>query len=239
MTKSNGVNKKENIIDCKPIKKQKNKKIDNEFNITNKPKEFIKYNPKPNITILENNLKDINIRYVVHMADIHIHKREREEEYRQVFNNLYVDLIQKNINKKNSIIVIAGDIIHDKTDLHPISITLTKEFFIMLCKITSVCVISGNHDVSLLNQNHNSIECIVKNLETENKLYLLNNEGYYQYYNILFGHTRFGQSTKVLECKFDFDGYKCGLYHGIINGVSDNGYEYKNTNKTNKIFYNL
>ena len=36
MTKSNGVNKKENIIDCKPIKKQKNKKIDNEFNITNK-----------------------------------------------------------------------------------------------------------------------------------------------------------------------------------------------------------
>ena len=246
MTKSDDVNKKENIIDCKPIKKQKNKKIDNEINITNKSTEFVKDKllcvelskdkSQPNITILENTLKNINIRYVVHMADIHIHKREREEEYRQVFNNLYVDLIQKNINKKNSIIVIAGDIIHDKTDLHPISITLTKEFFIMLCKITTVICIPGNHDVSLLNMQHNSIESIVKNLETENKLYLLNDEGYYQYYNILFGHTRFGQSAKVLECKFNFDGYKCGLYHGIINGVKDNNIEYKNTKEDKKYF---
>jgi hypothetical protein len=83
---------------------------------------------------------------------------------------------------------------------------------------------------------HNSIESIVKNLETENKLYLLNDEGYYQYNNILFGHTRFGQSKKVLECDFNFDGYKCGLYHGIINGVSDNGYEYKNNDNEKKYY---
>lgn len=191
---------------------------------------------EPDISILENNLKDVNIRYVIHMADIHIHKREREEEYKQVFNNLYADLLQKNINNKNSIIVVAGDILHDKTDLHPISVNLTKYLFITLCKITKVIVIPGNHDVSLLNMNHNSIESIVKNLQTENKLYLLNDEGYYQYYNILFGHTRFGQSTKVLECKFDFDGYKCGLYHGIINGVKENNIEYKNTKEEKKYF---
>jgi hypothetical protein len=223
MTKSNTITQKENIIDCKLIKKQKNKKTEI-FNIQN-------------ITILENKLKDINIQYIVHSADIHIHKREREEEYIKVFDNWCENIKKKKINKSNSVIVVAGDILHDKTDLHPISVNLTKYLFISLCKITTVICIPGNHDVSLLNMQHNSIESIVKNLQTENKLYLLNDEGYYQYYNILFGHTRFGQSKKVLECSFNFDGYKCGLYHGIINGASDNGYEYKNTNEEKK-YYN-
>lgn len=209
-------------VESKPIKKQKNKQTEIQ-NI-------------PNITILENNLKDVNIRYVIHMADIHIHKREREEEYKQVFNNLYVDLLQKNINNKNSIIVVAGDILHDKSDLHPISIKMAKFFFITLCKITKTFCIAGNHDISLLNTSHNSLESIVTDLQTENKLYYIDKEGYYQYYNILFGHTRFGQSTKVLDCKFDFDGYKCGLYHGIINGVKDNNIEYKNTKEDKKYF---
>lgn len=217
MKKSIKVSKNNEIIECVPVKKQKNKKIET-----------------PNITILENNLKKVNIKYVIHSADIHIRKREREEEYITVFDNWCEDIKSKNVNKNNSVIVLAGDILHDKTDLHPISVNLTKYLFISLCKITSVICIPGNHDVSLLNMNHNSIESIVKNLETENKLYLINNEGYYQYYNILFGHTRFGQSTKVLECKFNFDGYKCGLYHGIINGVKDNNIEYKNTNDEKK-----
>ena len=99
MTKSNDVNKKENIIDCKPIKKQKNKKIENESNFTNKPIELSKDNFQPNITILENNLKDINIRYVVHMADIHIHKREREKEKKNIYKYLiiYMQIYYKKI----------------------------------------------------------------------------------------------------------------------------------------------
>ncbi len=186
------------------------------------------------INILEDD--KINVKYVIHMADIHIHKREREEEYREVFNNLYQDIIKKNLKKDNSVIVVAGDIIHDKTDLHPISVSLAKDFFIGLCKITTVIVIPGNHDVSLINMAHNSLESILKNLDTDNSLFLLNNEGFYQYNNILFGHTRFGFSQKVLECKFKFDGYKCALYHGIINGAKDNNFEYKNTIEKKKYY---
>jgi DNA repair exonuclease SbcCD ATPase subunit len=231
MVKSNKVNKNikilDNDIEIKPVKKQKTKKnVDDNSDIIN----------KPHITILENNLLNINIQYIIHAADIHVHKREREEEYMKVFDNWCENIKKKNINKTNSVIVLAGDILHDKTDLHPISVNLTKYLFISLCKITTVICIPGNHDVSLLNMQHNSIESIVKNLETENKLYLLNDEGYYQYYNILFGHTRFGQSKKVLTCDFDFDGYKCGLYHGIINGASDNGYEYKNNDNEKKYY---
>jgi DNA repair exonuclease SbcCD nuclease subunit len=177
---------------------------------------------------LEKNL-GVNIRYIIHLADIHIRKKEREEEYREVFDNLYNDLKRKKINKENSLIVVCGDILHDKSDLHPVSVKLTKDFFIMLCKITSTIVIPGNHDVSLLNQDHNSLESILKNLETENALYLLNNEGYYEYNNILFGHTRFGFSKSVLKCNLDFDGLKIGLYHGIVTGGKGNDFEFFNS----------
>jgi len=225
----NNENKK-NIKYKKPTKKNKksNKLTDEEHNVEEKQL-------KSNITLLKNDGNN-NIKYIVHLADIHIHKREREVEYIDVFDNLYVDLKHKRLNKENSLIVVAGDILHDKTDLHPISINLAKYFFITLCKISDVIVIPGNHDISLLNPDHNSVECIIKNLKTENNLYLLNDAGYYQINNILFGHTRFGQSKNVLKCDFSFDGYKCGLYHGIINGVSDNGYEYKNNVNEKKYF---
>jgi len=199
---------------------------------TKKNKKIEVYKPK--IIQLEKN-SDVEIRYIVHLADIHIRKKEREEEYREVFNNLYENLKRKNINKNNSLIVVCGDILHDKSDLHPISVKLTKDFFIMLCKITTTIVIPGNHDVSLLNQDHNSLESIVKNLETENSLYFLNDEGHYEYNNILFGHTRFGFSKSVLKCDI-FDGYKIALYHGIVTGGKDNNFEFKNADGERKYF---
>ena len=209
---------KENKIIKKPTKKNK------------KPEVY-----KPKIIQLEKN-SDVNIRYIVHLADIHIRKKEREEEYREVFNNLYENIKRKNINNHNSLIVVCGDILHDKSDLHPVSVKLTKDFFIMLCKITTTIVIPGNHDVSLLNQDHNSLESILKNLETEHKLFLLNDEGYYEYNNILFGHTRFGFSKSVLKCDLDFEGYKIGLYHGIVTGGKDNNFNFKTLDGEKKYF---
>ena len=184
---------------------------------------------KPDIKILENDNDDVDIKYIVHMADIHIHKTEREEEYRRVFNTLCCDLSAKKINKKNSVIVVAGDVVHNKTDLHPMSVQLIKDFFIMLCEITTTIAITGNHDIGLQNSRHNSLISSASNLKTKNPLYLLDTEGYYQYHNIMFCHTRFQQSKKVLDGNFVFDGYKCALYHGIINGASDNGRVYKNS----------
>ena len=93
-----------------------------------------------------------------------------------------------------------------------------------------------NFQEPVLNQDYNSLESILKNLETENALYLLNNEGYYEYNNILFGHTRFGFSKSVLKCNLDFDGLKIGLYHGIVTGGKDNDFKFFNSDGEKKYF---
>lgn len=180
--------------------------------------------------ILDNSNK--KIQYVVHIADIHIHKREREEEYREVFKIFCDDLIKQKLNVENSIIVVCGDVIDNGVELHPVSVLLTKDFFIMLATITDVVCISGNHDVSVSNEEHNGLYSIIKDVKTKNNIYLLLDEGLYEYNNIIFGHTKFGENMKVINCDIETDKYKCALYHGTLSGSkTDMGYTF--TDKEN------
>ena len=66
------------------------------------------------------------IRYVVHLSDIHIRKNTRIKEYREVFNRLFDKLNELNLN---NVIVVTGDIIHDKSILTGESVNLLKDFF--------------------------------------------------------------------------------------------------------------
>ena len=87
-----------------------------------------------NLQILNNTKK--NIKYIIHLADIHIRRtNERLEEYKQVFDNLQIDLNNLNIDPNNSLIIICGDIFHDKELLSPISVELCKNLFNMLSDI--------------------------------------------------------------------------------------------------------
>jgi DNA repair exonuclease SbcCD ATPase subunit len=187
--------------------------------------------------ILENNKKDI--KYVCHLADIHIRKKDRELEYRQVFDKLYEDIRKNKLNNNNSVIVICGDILHDKTELHPTSVALTRDFFLGLCEITDVICIWGNHDISLNNSTLNSLTSIVgKGLKTKNNLYLLPNDCLYEYNNLIFGLTTMFATT-VTNCDISTDKIKIGLYHGTLEGSkNDLGFEFnsKTVNTNNKYF---
>ena len=188
------------------------------------------------IITLQNNNK--NIKYIIHLADIHIRKSEREKEYRDVFNNLLFIIKDKNLNNENSVIVICGDVIHDKTELHPTSVQLTKDFFIMLASVTDVICISGNHDMSLHNENDNSLFSTISDLKAENNIYMLNEQKHYEYNNIIFGHTKFGKGQNVLKCDFKTKKIKCGLYHGtLVGSIDDRGYIYTNKNKKKETEY--
>lgn len=185
---------------------------------------------------LQNNDKEIE--YIIHLADIHIHKTEREREYRNVFNNLITIIENKKLNNNNSVIVICGDVIHDKTELHPTSVQLTKDFFKMISMITDVICISGNHDISLHNENDNSLFSTISDLKTDNYIYMLDEQKHYEYNNIIFGHTKFGKGQNVLKCDFKTKKIKCGLYHGTLAGsVDDRGYVYTNKNKKKETEY--
>lgn len=179
------------------------------------------------IISLEQNNK-IKIKYVVHLADIHIRRVERTIEYRHVFNNLYENLKNnKNINKNNTIIVVCGDILHDKNNLHSCSVKLLKEFFVLLCDIAPCICIPGNHDISYNNVDYDALGSIIeKHFETKNKLYLLKESGLYEYNNIIFGFSNF-IDNKIIKCDIKTNKYKCALYHGTLSGYTDHdGYRY-------------
>jgi metallophosphoesterase superfamily enzyme len=97
------------------------------------------------------NISDKKITHIYHLADLHIRNLKRHTEYRQVFGKFLENVINDGI--EDSIIYIAGDIAHAKTEMSP---ELIREisFFISECaKLREVVIITGNHDCNL-NNNH-------------------------------------------------------------------------------------
>ena len=97
------------------------------------------------------------------MADIHIRLNSRQEEYNNIFNKLYTSLKNLKKDNKNRLIVICGDLLHNKSNLSPECIITTWNFLDNLRNIYPVILIAGNHD-SIMNNNDriDSITSILK-----------------------------------------------------------------------------
>jgi len=89
-------------------------------------------------------------KYIIHLADIHIRTGtetySRYNEYLTVFENLKNSLLLNNINKDNSIILVAGDIFHNKNKVENFGLNLFKQFITILTTIATTVIIPGNHD---------------------------------------------------------------------------------------------
>lgn len=94
-------------------------------------------------------LKSDRIEYVskvIHISDVHIRNYKRHDEYESVFDKLYTyceDVVAKD---NNTIIYVAGDVVHAKTDMSPELVRLTRQFLAELVRIAPVILIPGNHD---------------------------------------------------------------------------------------------
>ena len=78
------------------------------------------------------------LKTIHHLADIHIRNLKRHGEYRNVFKKLYKDL--KDTLDPNSVIYLAGDIVHAKTEMSPELIRMVSELFTNLSKIRPTCL---------------------------------------------------------------------------------------------------
>ena len=58
-----------------------------------------------------------HIAKIYHIADVHVRNVKRHDEYQQVFKKLYTYI--KQTKTKDSLIYVAGDIVHAKTDMSP------------------------------------------------------------------------------------------------------------------------
>ena len=170
---------------------------------------------------------DNEYEYIIHISDIHIRLKNREEEYRTVFDKLY-KRIDTN-SSKNGLIVLTGDIFHDKVSLTPESIILCTELFINLSSRLKTIVIPGNHD-GLLNSNEriDNISGVLFHKEIQN-LYYFKNSGIYKFNNIIFGVCSIFDNIFIKASEIiSKDLLKIALYHGGVGEVKiSNLYKHK------------
>jgi len=176
------------------------------------------------------------IRYIYHISDIHIRNTQRHDEYRNVFGRLYAKLkLLVGKNRRQSMIVLTGDIMHTKTELSPEAISIAYHFFKELNEIATVILIPGNHDCNLSNKSRlDALTPIVEEIGKLDSFYYLKNSGIYQYQNIVFGVTSVFDTRLVSAKMIPVDiwssikrkyKFKIALYHGPVHGAkTDVGY---------------
>jgi DNA repair exonuclease SbcCD nuclease subunit len=90
------------------------------------------------------------IRSIYHISDIHIRagdsERSREEEYNTAFENLFELLKTFPSIEDEGLIVVAGDIFHNKSIIGPPGIEIAVQLLQGLATIAPTVVIRGNHD---------------------------------------------------------------------------------------------
>ncbi|AYV79652.1 MAG: putative DNA repair protein [Faunusvirus sp.] len=221
-----------NSVKVKPAKsaksKDKNKVIKSStVKLTTEPITKTAVNATPLVETCIDKLKNMTIKYVYHVADIHIRMTKRHQEYEEVFEKLY-EYLRGVDNKSESIIVVCGDILHHKTALVSNQIRVAVKLFKTLSQIMPVILITGNHDANLTNSDIvDSLTPLVDNIEN---LYYLHDTGIYRCGNITFGVTSVFSKRFVTAAELDnTNTYKIALYHGPVSGCeTDVGYRLNN-----------
>jgi DNA repair exonuclease SbcCD nuclease subunit len=185
---------------------------------------------------------DEKINYVMHIADIHIRLIQRHDEYKSVFQKFYVALDKA--KTLNSILVIAGDIFHNKSDLSPECVKLGSDFLKNCANRIPVILTAGNHDATLANKSR--LDCLTPIVDSLNhpNIHYLKSSDVFRYENILFNNfSVFDEPDKYVKIGDIAAKYLVGtdhhiaLFHGPVNNaVTDIGYTVSNRAITNELF---
>ena len=175
---------------------------------------------------------------IYHISDIHIRNTEEHKViYEHVFKNLY-DYLS---NVEKGMIVITGDILHNKEKQTSTSQLLCVDLLSNLSKIMTTVLIPGNHDFNEKNKTiEDSLWSIIYKRKFKN-LYYLRESGIYTFNNITFGVSSliddiFIDSSSLLKD----DNIKIGLYHGAIsNSTNSKGFEFSGKSITKFDGYDL
>lgn len=185
-----------------------------------------------------------SIRYLYHISDIHIQLQKRHDTYKALFNKLYI-LLRKYTyeqGEESGLIVITGDILHNKDVISSDAIHLCQQFLNHLSEIMPVIIIAGNHDANL--KQVSKMDSLTPTVFYIDGVHYLKDTGSYLYGDVCF----------VVQSVFDNDFVKSGavdmsgisgisgdvkkvcLYHGMVEGCfAFNGEQY-NKNMSLSLF---
>ena len=178
----------------------------------------------------------MKIEKIYHLADIHIRNLQRHKEYREVFQK-FLDNVD-NDNIKNSLIYIAGDIAHAKTEMSPELVDQISWFLTECANRRDVVIIAGNHDCNLNNKNRlDVLTPIVSNLNNP-KIHYLRDTGTYNIYNLTFVVYSILDHKDNWPSGNDIKGEnKICLFHGPVNKAqTDIGYTVSSNSFTPDMF---
>ena len=171
---------------------------------------------------------------IYHLADIHISSdEERYDEYEKVFEKLYKLLEEE---KKEKIVVICGDLFHEKSGIQSYCIKFCSKFLAKISMYCELILIDGNHDLNMNNKDNeikkiSTIEGVLELLNgigMNNKFHYLNKNEITRINGINYGlTTMFSNEITEIENKKKDELY-IGLYHGSVQGsTTDKGYNIK------------
>ena len=159
-----------------------------------------------------------NIKKIYHIADVHIRNLKRHKEYREVFDRLYQYI--NDTRTSNSVIVLAGDIVHAKTDMTPEVVEMTQTFLKNLSDMLPTILIPGNHDANLNNPSRLDALSPIVNALNHRNLHYLKDSGVWDMGGISFVHSSVFDECKEIISADKVDGnYKIGLFHGPVDRV--------------------
>lgn len=179
------------------------------------------------------------IHNIIHISDIHIRsgdsKKSRYDEYISVFNNLAESVSQQpSILNKSAVIVITGDIFHDKNRIGPSGLEAATYLLQKLSPLATVIIIRGNHDYRQDHPlEHDMISALVS-YNIPNVIYF-DKTDVHKFQNIYFGLTAiqetllYGSTSGIANNLPPFPAitsdvlentYKVALFHGTINGCT-------------------
>lgn len=159
------------------------------------------------------------LKKIVHLADIHIRLFKRHDEYNECFQTLYNQLRQEDLT--DSVIVVAGDIVHAKTDMSPEMVVMATEFLKTLADIAPTVVIAGNHDLNLSNMNRlDSLTPIISSINHKD-LHYFKHSGVYTIADTDFAvYSILDEKEKWPSHKDCSSRRKVALYHGPVFGAT-------------------
>jgi len=173
---------------------------------------------------------------IYHLADLHIRNLKRHKEYRSVFEKFLENV--KNDNIENSVIYLAGDIAHAKTEMSPELVREISWFLTECAKLKHTFLITGNHDCNLNNDYRlDVLTPIVENLNND-RIHYLRDTGTYNFGNLTFVvYSILDKKENWPKAELVEGDNKICLFHGPVNKAqTDVGYTVSSNSFTVDMF---
>ena len=169
----------------------------------------------------------VNLKKIIHTADIHMQCRVRHKEYLNVFDNLYSHIRKvkrRHKYKKDELaIIIAGDVFHEVLKPSNDSMQHIRNMFKILSQHGTVIVIAGNHDLSETDLKR--MDSITPAVDSIDNVHYFKKSGLYRFGNMVFCVSSLADGKfikrKDITCDLTEDMKCIALYHGALGGACD------------------